>query len=208
MTTTHMDVARSFDKRCEAIAVGIRRDAGCAPWEPLPLDNVLHDLGVLSCEPSLIPGMSESSLEILLGDGAEDWSAVAISQGAHTIVISNLRLPVGKRNIAVTRELAHLFLRHKPETIIFMMGVDVGMAGYSRRANVEANWLTGCLLLPAPVLDRIALGPSPESLAVMDGVTPELLHHRIRVTGSGTLDADARERFRALREYPPIWHLA
>ena len=203
-----MSVDQAFDKRCEAMAAAIRRDLGCLPWDPLPLDELLRDLGVQTCDPSQIPGVSESSLQVLFGDGAERWSAATSFKNGHTTVIFNPLLSPGKRTMAVTHELAHVLLAHTPSTFMFATDVAWGMQGYGLQNEAEAEWLMGCLLLPTPVLDRIVLGRWPESLEPLSGVTSELLHYRFRVTGSVRVVEDAEEWLRILLEDPPIWHLA
>ena len=203
-----MPITDAFDKRCEAMAASIRRDLGFLPWGPLPLDKLLSDLGVNSFNPSEFPGMSESSSRVLFGDGAERWSAVTCSSDGHRLVIYTPLQTLGKRTMAVTHELAHILLVHTPSTLMFDPGGTWTIETYGLRDEAEAEWLMGCLLLPTPVLDRVAVGPWPESLEPLYGVTPELLHYRFGVTGAVRLVEDAEEWFRALLEDPPIWHWA
>ena len=109
-----MPITQAFDRRSQAIAASIRRDLGCPPWDPFPLDELLSDLGVYTLNPSEIPGMSESSLQVLFGDGAESWAAVTSLCNEHTVVIFNPLLSRGKRRIAVTHEVAHILLIPDP----------------------------------------------------------------------------------------------
>ena len=200
-----MPITQAFDRRSQAIAASIRHDLGCPPWDPFPLDELLSALGVYTLNPSEIPGMSESSLQVLFGDGAESWAAVTSSRNEHTVVIFNPLLSEGKRRVAVTHEVAHILLMHTPSTLMFGLEGTATLHAYGLQDEAEADWLMGCLLLPTPVLDEIALGPLPESLAPFYGVTHEVTRHRLRVAGALRRAEESRDRVRALLEDPPDW---
>ena len=147
--------------------------------------------------------MSEYSLQILFGDGAESWAAASSLSDGHSVVVFNPLLSSGKRRAAVTHELAHMLLVHRPSTLMFGPAGTPSIHAYGPQDEAEADWLMGCLLLPTPVLDHIAHAPWPESLAAFYGVTRELLRYRLRVTGALRRAEENREFVRALLDEPP-----
>ena len=200
-----MPIDKAFEKRCEAMAASIRRDLGRLPSDRLPLDELLVDLGVRTYDPSQVPGMSESSLDVLFGDGAESWSAVTVLRNGQAGVIFNPLQSPARREMALVHELAHMLLVHTPSTLMFAPDGTWSLQAYGLRDEAEAEWLMGCLLLPTPVLAQVILGPWPESLAPLHGVEPELLYYRFRVTGGRSwLRPGREEAIRRLILDPPI----
>ena len=206
-----MPIDHAFDQRCETMATTIRLHLGRSIRARLPLDELLADLGVQACDPSQIPEMSESSLQVLFGNGAEDWSAVTISSNAGTAVIFNPLQSRGKRTMAITHEVAHVLLRHTPSTLMFAPDATWTLQTYGLQEEAEAEWLTGCLLLPTPVVSQLAFENSPEYLWSRFGpwesygVTLELFRYRWRATGALPRGQGHRERKRAILPDPPNW---
>ena len=167
--------------------------------------SIRLDLGIQTRNPSEIPEMSKSSLDMLFGDGAEEWSAVRISSGGHSVVVFNPLQSAGKRRSAITHELAHILLLHTPSTWMFAPDATWTLQAYGLREEVEADWLTGCLLLPTPLADRMAEMYQPEIMSALNGVTPELLRYRLRITGALQRSQMTRKRVRSLLHDPPNW---
>lgn len=82
----------------------------------------------------------------------------------------------------VAHELAHVLLDHRLSRLE-RLG-DTSFLLCDAAQEEEANWLTGCLLLPrAFLLDAARRGMSPASIAGECGVSEQLAQWRVNVTG-------------------------
>ena len=179
-----MPFARGFKTRCENIAQSIRLDLGRRPGDPLPVSELATYLGARVITPSDVPGMSESSMRVLLGEQSNDWSALTISSPGSTFVIYNPTNSRGRRSSDIAHELAHLLLRHSPSTLMFAPDGTWTLRSYNDQQEEEAAWLSGCLLLPRPALLLIARSRlSPSKAAIRYGVSQKLLQYRRDITG-------------------------
>ena len=179
-----MSFARGFKTRCENIAQSIRLDLGLRPGDPLPVSDLAAYLGARIITPPDVPGMSGSSLRVLLGDESNDWSALTISGPSSTFVIYNPTNSPGRRSSDIAHELAHLLLRHSPSTLMFAPDGTWTLRSYDDQQEEEAAWLSGCLLLPRPALLFIARSRLSLSEAAMRyEVSQKLLQYRRDITG-------------------------
>ena len=179
-----MPLVRGFKTRCENIARSVRSDLGLEESEPLPADGLAVYLGVRVITPQDIPGMSGESLEVLLTDESDGWSALTVSDSKSTLVIYNPRNSSGRRSSDIAHELAHLLLRHSPSVLMFAPDGTWALRSYDKTQEEEAAWLSGCLLLPRPALLSIArAGLTPKAAAAKYGVSQRLLKYRTDMTG-------------------------
>ena len=179
-----MAFARGFKARCENMAETIRRELGRRPYDVVSATELAAYVGARLIAPSDIPGMSESSLRVLLKDDREDWSAATISDASELpIVIYNPANSLGRRSSDIAHELAHVLLRHEPSKLIFTHDLKWAFRSYDGPAEAEATWLSGCLLLPRPALLRIAeMDLSEMEAAARYVVSEQLLGYRKAVT--------------------------
>ena len=96
------------------------------------------------------------ALRVLLEDDADDWSALTISGNGIVSVIYNPAHSPGRRSSDIAHEISHLLLRHSPSILMFAPDGTWTLRTYDVQQEAEANWLSGCLLLPRPALLRIA----------------------------------------------------
>jgi Zn-dependent peptidase ImmA (M78 family) len=128
--------------------------------------------------------MSGGSLEVLLTDESDDWSAVTVSDSKSTVVICNPRNSSGRRSSDIAHEMAHLLLRHAPSVLMFAPDGTWALRSYDTTQEEEAAWLSGCLLLPRPALLSIArAGLTPAAAASKYGVSRRMLQARTDMTG-------------------------
>ena len=179
-----MPFARGFKTRCENIALSVRQDLALDEWDPLPVDELAGYLGVETITPQQIPGMSGESLEILLSEESDSWSALTVSHPKSTVVIYNPQNSPGRRSSDIAHELAHLMLRHSPSVLMFAPDGTWAIRSYDSQQESEAAWLSGCLLLPRPALLSIARSGRPPQFAAAEyGVSLRLLQSRTDMTG-------------------------
>ena len=179
-----MAFARGFKARCENMAETIRRELGRRPYDVVSATELAAYVGARLIAPSDIPGMSESSLRVLLKDDREDWSAATISDASELpIVIYNPANSLGRRSSDIAHELAHVLLRHEPSKLILTPDLTWALRSYDGPAEAEAAWLSGCLLLPRPALLQIAeMDLSSRVAAARYVVSEQLLGYRKAVT--------------------------
>ena len=179
-----MAFARGFKARCENMAETIRRELGRRPYDVVSATELAAYVGARLIAPSDIPGMSESSLRVLLKDDREDWSAATISDASELpIVIYNPANSLGRRSSDIAHELAHVLLRHEPSKLLFTPDLTWAFRSYDGPAEAEAAWLSGCLLLPRPALLQIAeMDLSETEAAARYVVSEQLLGYRKAVT--------------------------
>ena len=122
------------------------------------------------------------------GDGIRHGSYFIISIALLGFGISGTWLALDnserRRSNDIMHELAHLFIEHVPATVIISPDGALALRTFDRKQEDEANWLSGCLLLPRPALVQIKQsGMGTEDACEVYGVSDELLHFRLNVTG-------------------------
>lgn len=81
-------------------------------------------------------------------------------------------------------ELAHLIVGHKPGRVDVTEDGALLLNTYDKQQEDEANWLSGCLLLPRPALLWLKKRRMPQDSAASHfGVSLQMLTYRIQVTG-------------------------
>ena len=100
------------------------------------------------------------------------------------MVVLNSAQSARRQNSVLMHELAHIILGHELASASFTAAGHFIPGTYNQDQEEEAAWLGAALLLPRPALmwmRRQRL--SDESAATYFGVSPDLLHWRIRMTG-------------------------
>jgi Zn-dependent peptidase ImmA (M78 family) len=128
------------------------------------------------------PGLEAEDRMLLEAD--DSWSAVTLEvKGKKLVILKDSNSP-GRKSSDLTHELAHQLLGHQAT------GVGVSMAGhllvhaFSREEEDQANWLSGCLLLPRTALIHIRK-KFVEDVAAARAYTVSvaMLKYRLGVTG-------------------------
>ena len=179
-----MPFARGFKTRCENIARATRVALERRPDDPLAVTELADYLGVGIIGPEDIHGMSESALQVLLEDEADDWSALTVDNDNAIVIIYNPTSSPGRYSSDISHELSHLILRHSPSTLMFAPDGKWTLRSYDGQQEEEAAWLSGCLLLPRPALLRIVRsGLNPRVAAERYMVSERMLTYRRDITG-------------------------
>lgn len=178
---------RGFKAWCERYSTGIRRTLGAGAGAPLDTRALARHLGVEVWSPHDVPGLDADTLTILLrndGKTPSCWSAVTIVVGKKVVVILNSSHSPARQASDLTHELAHRIRGHVTQEIDVTEEGIMLLKSYDKMLEDEADWLSGCLLLPREALLQIRRqGLTDEEAAARYGVSARMLAYRIARTG-------------------------
>lgn len=174
---------RGFKAWCERLSMQKRTELGIKASDPLDARALAKNINIKIWSIEDVPGLSTESKKILLGkDGG--WSAATICLGEKRLIILNSSHSPGRQASNLTHELSHLLLEHKPaRPNVSEAGIMV-MESYDQQQEEQADWLSGCLLLPREALVNIKKRRLDENLATKQyGVSLSMFKYRMGVTG-------------------------
>lgn len=178
---------RGFKTWCEKYAASKRADLGLPAHAPLDAFELAKNLGVKVWTPRDIPGLSQESMDVLLrndGKTPSCWSAVTIVVNHRILVILNSSHSPGRQSSDLTHELAHHIRGHKAHEASVSPDGLMMLKSYDKIYEEEADWLSGCLLLPREALvDIKRRGVDLAEAAEEYGVSIRMLNYRISMTG-------------------------
>ena len=187
---------RGFKTWCENASYGYRRDLRLPKHARLDPRNLAQQIGVAILTPHDIPGLDAETLNHLLNVDPDSWSAVTLTIGQVSIVITNSSHPDTRQNNSLAHELSHLILRHPPAQAFITPDGMMVMNEYNRVHEEEANCLSATLLVPRDgLIHFLMLGWNDEQIAAHFGVSMDLLRMRKNLTGVER----QLSRFRALK---------
>lgn len=143
---------RGFKARCENISLQIRKELGLRKIDPLLPQALASHLKVFLWEPSNIRGLSKESLSILLDKERSSWSALTVSFAGMDAIIYNSFHSLARQSSDIMHEMSHIILDHEPIKMVFLHNGNTALRSYNEAQEDEANWLSGCLLLPREAL--------------------------------------------------------
>ncbi|MHA6913571.1 ImmA/IrrE family metallo-endopeptidase [Ralstonia pseudosolanacearum] len=178
---------RGFKAWCERYASEKREELGLKPSDPLDSFKLAANLGIRVWTPHDVPGLDETHIATLLrndGKTPSCWSAVTLVVGSRVVVILNSSHSTGRQASDLTHELAHRIRGHKAHDVEVSAEGLMLLKSYDKQQEEEADWLSGCLLLPREALiaikkRRLAL---PDAAAEF-GVSQRMLNYRLAMTG-------------------------
>ena len=178
---------RGFKTWCEKYAAQARLRLDLAPSDPIDPRRLAQSLGVRVWTPAQIPGMTAKSLEVLLrndGKTPSCWSAVTLVVGSKVAVILNSSHSPARQASDLTHELAHRIRGHATHAVDVSAEGVMLISNYEKLEEDEADWLSGCLLLPREALVRIkAMNLDPTRASELFGVSLRMLKYRMAMTG-------------------------
>jgi len=188
---------RGFKTWCENVSYGYRRDLNLSRHARLDPRNLARQIGVAILTPHDIPGLDAETLNHLLTVDPDSWSAVTLTIGQVSIVITNSSHPDTRQNNSLAHELSHLILKHPPAQAFVTPDGMMVMNEYNRVHEEEANCLSATLLIPRDgLIHFLSLGWNDEEIAAHFGVSMDLLRMRKNLTGVER----QLSRFRALKK--------
>lgn len=142
-------------------------------------------LSVLVWYADAIPNLPSETVAHLIGEGKQEWSAVTLIWGEHTLIILNPSASKPRQGSDLMHELAHIIRGHKPARIDITDDGMLLLNSYDPSQEEEAELLSGCLLLPRHALVEIKKSKMTNANAQsLYGVSAEMLLYRMNVTGT------------------------
>jgi Zn-dependent peptidase ImmA (M78 family) len=178
---------RGYKTWCERFATEIRGTLGHLPTAPLDTHALAKHLGVRVWTPHDVPNLSEESRSILLrndGKTPSCWSAVTLVVGKKVVVVLNSSHSAARQASDLAHELAHRIRGHEAKEVDVTEDGIMLLRSYDKVQEEEADWLSGCLLLPRESLLAIRRSGLDDVVAAEEyGVSVTMLKYRIARTG-------------------------
>jgi len=178
---------RGFKTWCEKYSTNKRIELGLTPNAPLDTVALAKSLGIKVWTPKDVPGLSPEALQVLTrndGKTPSCWSAVTLVVGNKVVVILNSSHSLARQASDLSHELAHRILGHEAHEVDVTEEGLMLLKSYDRAQEDEADWLSGCLLLPRDALISIRKRGLSESEAAAEyGVSMKMFTYRIARTG-------------------------
>lgn len=174
-----MALRRGFKSEAERIAESVRADLGLSAAEPATPEALADFLGVeIRAGDSLIPRSRFEALEELQPDA---FSACTFRPSEDRVVV--VFNPLSKRRTSnLAHELSHVLLDHELSRVETLAGMT--FLSCDSVQEEEAGWLSGCLLLPRPLLlAEVRKGLKATEIAQKCGVSEAMARYRLNVTG-------------------------
>ena len=176
-----MALRRGFKSEAERIAARARTAIGVDPDAPISLSELAPFLGVeIRAGDDLIARQRFADLE-RIQKGA--FSACTFQPSPdRKVVVFNPISSTARQASDIAHELAHVMLDHDLSRIE-RLG-DLTFLTCDPTQEEEAKWLSGCLLLPRPVLVAATRqGWDASKIAESYGVSEDMARYRLNVTG-------------------------
>ena len=176
-----MALRRGFKSEAERISAGVREGMGVGLDQFVDPRQIADFLGVKVVPgDALIPKGRFSELDDLQ-EGVFSACTLQPSEGQTVIVYSPLSFPTRQMS-DIAHELAHIMLNHEL-TRVERLG-DTTFLSCDPIQEEEAQWLSGCLLLPRTLLSAASrAGATASGIAHRYSVSGDLARYRLNVTG-------------------------
>jgi IrrE N-terminal-like domain len=166
------------------------KHATCISWahlqpsEPLRARALAESLKATIVTPQDLPVLPTDVCRRLLSEHEDIWSAITISTKP-PLIVYNPAHSEGRQNSDLMHEVAHLLMEHVPGTVYIDPKSRLALRHFDADQEEQANWLSGCLLLPRAALLRIRqLGWSNELACEQYLVSSKMLNYRLHTSGA------------------------
>lgn len=174
---------RGFKTWCEKQSLELRKELKKPSHDPLDSRALAKHLKIRVLLADEVKGVPAASRQLLRAEDS-GWSAVTINDGDRKLIILNDTHSLARQSSDLTHELAHHLCGHAPASLGISEEGLMMLESYSRKDEEEADWLSGCLLLPRPALVHIKRRYSDIGLAAQHYmVSAAMLKYRLDVTG-------------------------
>ncbi len=176
-----MALRRGFKSEAERIARRVRTELGIGPVKPVAPEVLAKLLGIeVRAGDELLPRERFNELEDIQPDS---FSACTLQPSTDRLVVVYNPLSAKSRQRSdIAHELAHALLDHDLSRLE-RLG-DVTFLSCDPIQEEEAAWLSGCLLLPRPLLlAEVRRGSGAKDIAKNYGVSERMAQYRLNVTG-------------------------
>ena len=170
---------RGFGAAANRIARGLRIQENLSVTDPLDPKTILKKRGIE------VTGLKEYKNtcpnEVDQLTASNDFSAMLLSGDNPQIVVHNDSHSPGRQASNLSHELAHHLLNHPGNKIC---SGNLGQKTNSK-AEAEASYLGGCILIPNEAARRIAVLQTDRAEAADQyGVSEEMIEYRLRMSGA------------------------
>jgi Zn-dependent peptidase ImmA (M78 family) len=173
---------RGFKAEAERLAVRLRRELAVPAAARLDVRKLAHHLGIKVREAQeLVP---EALLRQLneFQPGCFSAATIYLPNGEIVAVVNTVDVTDARTDSDLAHEIAHVLLRHQPSRVD-RLG-DLTFFDCDPEQEAEANWLSGCLLLPRTlVLTEARQGLTAEQIAKKHKVSNEMARFRLNASG-------------------------
>ncbi len=108
----------------------------------------------------------------------------AVVGNTKIVVILNSSHSAARQASDLAHELAHRIRGHQAQEVSLSVDGIMLLSGYDKQEEDEADWLSGCLLLPRDALMLIRRkGLENAEAAAEYGVSTKMLRYRMAMTG-------------------------
>jgi len=175
---------RGFKTAAEETALKIRRKLDLPSTARVFPEEVANLLKISILKPEELPDLPSNVRERLQLEHSDAWSAITVSNGkSHLIVLNPTHAPT-RTNSSLAHEIAHILLGHEPSIMFVMPQSEIVLRTHNKEQEDEANWLSGCILLPREALLRARrLSLADDQICTDYGVSPKMLRFRVNATG-------------------------
>lgn len=178
---------RGFKAWCERYSLEAREAIDLEAHSPLDTVKFARHLGIRVWTPQDVPGLSQESLAVLLrndGKTASCWSAVTLVVQDKVVVILNTSHSPARQASDLAHELSHRIRGHEAREVNVTEDGLMLLKDYDKQQEEEADWLSGCLLLPREALVSIKRRQLSEIDAANEyGISQKMLRYRMGMSG-------------------------
>ncbi len=188
-----MALRRGFKAEAERLANDIWRQMGLTPKDRMDAVKLAEHVGCdVRPADSLVDIAKLRELRRIQQD-AFSACTFELPDGRYAVVFNPL-MSEARRNSDIAHEVAHIVLGHSFSRL-HRLG-DIAFLSGDKQQEDEAAWLSGCLLLPRPVLlHDLRERKTPGTIAQHRSVSQKMADYRVRVTGvRRQLAAERRRR--------------
>ena len=175
---------RGFKTWCENTAISLRRELKLRQVDPLDPAQLAGHLDIEVWPADAVPGVGQATLKVLLHDDASSWSAITVHAGQGSVIVTNPAHTGGRLASDLMHELAHIVLGHDAARIDVSEDGHLILHTFDRKQEDEADWLSGCLLLPRAALLHARKKRWPKrQIADHYRVSQDMVMFRLNVSG-------------------------
>lgn len=172
---------RGFKAEAERLAAQVRTELGLGPYKPMDIKALARHVGAQLRAADELTSLAK--LEELEGLQPGAFSACTFDLGASKVIVVSPLATEQRRRSDASHEASHLLLDHKVREVEQLGGLSFFTCDPDEEQ--EANWLTGCLLLPRDLLVRsLKNGLDAVAIAEDNTVSIQMANFRLRATGA------------------------
>lgn len=179
-----MAFRRGFKAEANRYSRELREELGILAHEPLCPWGLADHLAIPVIPLSEFTSIEPASVNYLLTDGAEEFSAVSVFQGTQRIIIHNEAHHPNRQSANIAHEISHALLMHPP-TPPFKENGERHYDAAVKAFEEEANWLGPALLISEEAAMHIVKNKIPIVRASeIYKASEQLINMRVNVTGA------------------------